>query len=71
MQQASHLNCGFFPIHRSHSISFTRDQGVPKYKIGFGRGEGMGELGKDWLRGMGVTMPVTGGGGNNQAWPLL
>jgi hypothetical protein len=30
----------------------------------------MGELGKDWLRGVGVTVPVTGGGGNNQAWPL-
>jgi hypothetical protein len=28
----------FFPlIHRSHSISFTRAQGIPKYKIGFGR----------------------------------
>ena len=35
----------------------------------------MGELGRDWLRGLrgvGVTVPVTGGGGpgNNQAWPL-
>jgi hypothetical protein len=30
----------------------------------------MGELGKDWLRGVGVTVPVTGSGGNNQAWPL-
>jgi hypothetical protein len=30
----------------------------------------MGELGRDWLRGVGVTVPVTGGGGNNQAWPL-
>jgi hypothetical protein len=30
----------------------------------------MGELGvngRDWLRGVGVTVPVTGGGGNNQA----
>ena len=27
----------FFLIHRSHSISFTRAQGIPKYKIGFGR----------------------------------
>ncbi len=26
----------------------------------------MGELGRDWLRGVGVTVPVTGGGGNNQ-----
>ncbi len=26
----------FFPlIHRSHSISFTRAQGIPKYNIGF------------------------------------
>ena len=23
----------------------------------------MGELGRDWLRGVGVTVPVTGGGG--------
>jgi hypothetical protein len=30
----------------------------------------MGELGRDWLRGVGVTVPVTGGVGNNQAWPL-
>ncbi len=30
----------------------------------------MGELGRDWLRGVGVTVPVAGGGGNNQAWPL-
>jgi hypothetical protein len=27
----------FFIIRRSHSISFTRAQGIPKYKIGFGR----------------------------------
>jgi hypothetical protein len=27
----------FFLIHRSHSISFTRAQGIPKYKIRFGR----------------------------------
>jgi hypothetical protein len=27
----------FSLIHRSHSISFTRAQGIPKYKIGFGR----------------------------------
>jgi hypothetical protein len=25
---------------RSHSISFTGAQGVPKYKIGLGRGKG-------------------------------
>jgi hypothetical protein len=30
----------------------------------------MGELGRVWLRGVGVTVPVTGGGGNNQAWSL-
>jgi hypothetical protein len=30
----------------------------------------MGELGREWLRGVGVTVPVTGGasGGNNQAF---
>ena len=27
----------FFLKHRFHSISFTRAQGIPKYKIGFGR----------------------------------
>ncbi len=27
----------FFLIHRFHSISFARAQGIPKYKIGFGR----------------------------------
>ncbi len=27
----------FFLIPRLHSISFTRAQGIPKYKIGFGR----------------------------------
>jgi hypothetical protein len=27
----------FFLIHRFHSISFTRAQGIPMYKIGFGR----------------------------------
>jgi hypothetical protein len=26
-----------FLIHRFHSISFTRAQGIPKYKIGFGK----------------------------------
>ncbi len=32
---ASHFSL----IHRSHSVSFTRAQGIPKYKIGFGRGK--------------------------------
>jgi len=27
----------FLLIHRFHSISFTRAQGIPKYKLGFGR----------------------------------
>ncbi len=34
-----HLIHIFFLMHRSHSISFTRAQGIPKYKIGFGRGK--------------------------------
>jgi hypothetical protein len=46
---------------RSHSISFARAQGIPKYKIGFERGKGWEGWGK---------MPVTGGGGNHPAWPL-
>ncbi len=36
----------FFLMHMSHSISFTRAQGVPKYKIGFGRGKGWESWGK-------------------------
>jgi hypothetical protein len=40
----------FFLKHTSHSISFTRAQGIPKYKIGFGR-EKDGRVGRDWLRG--------------------
>ena len=36
----------FFPKHRSHSIRFTRAQGIPKYKIGFGR-EKDGRVGRD------------------------
>jgi len=35
-----------FLIRRSHSISFTRAQGIPKYKIGFGRGKGWESRGK-------------------------
>jgi hypothetical protein len=31
----------------------------------------MGALGKDWWRGVGVTVPVTGGGGSYLAWPLF
>ena len=30
----------FFLMRRSHSIGFTKAQGIPKYKIGFGRGKG-------------------------------
>jgi hypothetical protein len=41
----------FFLIHRSHSISFTRAQGIPKYKIGFGR-EKDGRVGETFPRGM-------------------
>ena len=29
----------FFHMRRSHSISFTRAQGIPKYKIGLGGGK--------------------------------
>jgi hypothetical protein len=36
----------FSLIHRSHSISFARAQGIPKYKIGFGRGKGWESWGK-------------------------
>jgi heme/copper-type cytochrome/quinol oxidase subunit 2 len=37
----------FFSLtHRSHSISFTRAQGIPKYKIGFESGKGWESWGK-------------------------
>jgi hypothetical protein len=35
-----------FLIRRSHSISFPIAQGIPKYKIGFGRGKGWESWGK-------------------------
>ena len=51
----------FFLIRRSHSVSFTRAQGIPKYKIGLGGG-------KDGKAGVGL---VEGGGGDRYlAWPL-
>jgi hypothetical protein len=62
----------FFRIHRSHSISFTRAQGIPKYKIGFGRE-------KDGRVCVGVSRVVVvgggvggggGGGGGGGALPL-
>ena len=46
----------FFLVRRSHSMSFIRAQGVPKYKIGLGRGKD-GRVGEIWLNGGG------GGGG--------
>ena len=42
----------FFLIHMSHSISFTRAQGIPKYKIGFGR-EKDGKVGERLVEGGG------------------
>jgi hypothetical protein len=35
----SEQNVYAFHIRRSHSISFTRAQGIPKYKLGFGGGK--------------------------------
>jgi hypothetical protein len=34
--ESFHSHLFLFLIHRSHSISFTRAQGIRKYKIGFG-----------------------------------
>ncbi len=31
----------------------------------------MGELGKDWLRGVGVTVPVTGGWGEQPSLAVI
>ena len=44
--------CFFFLIHRFHSISFTRAQGIPKYKIAFGW-EKDGRVGERWVEGRG------------------
>ena len=44
----------FFLIHRSHSIKFTRAQGIPKYNIGFGRGKD-GRVGERLVDGGGGT----------------
>jgi hypothetical protein len=55
----------FFLIHRSHSISFTRAQGIPKYKIGFGR-EKDGRVGRDWLGGGGHGARDGGWGGTTK-----
>jgi hypothetical protein len=49
----------FFLIHRSHSISFTRAQGIPKYKIGFGR-EKDGKVGERLVEGGGALFPPCG-----------
>jgi hypothetical protein len=35
-----------FLIRRSHSTSFTRAQGIPKFMMGFGRGKGWESWGK-------------------------
>ena len=48
----------FFLIHRFHSISFTRAQGIPKYKIGFGR-EKDGRVGERLVVGGGFALPRT------------
>jgi hypothetical protein len=49
-----------FPTHRSHSVSFTRAQGIPT-RLGLGEGKD-GRVGAYWLRG---------GGGSYLAWPLF
>ena len=54
------LDSIFFLVHRSHSISFTRAQGIPKYKIRFGRE-------KD---GRAEERLVEGGGGLHQVSEL-
>ena len=41
----------FFLTHRFHSISFTRAQGIPKYKIGFGK-EKDGRVGERLVEGL-------------------
>ena len=38
----------FFLIRRSHSVSFTRAQGIPKYKIGLGGENCKGRISRCW-----------------------
>ncbi len=45
----------FFLMHRFHSISVTRAQGIPKYKIGFGR-EKDGRVGERLVEGGGESL---------------
>ncbi len=51
-----------FFLHTSHSISFTRAQGIPKYKIGFGR-EKDGRVGERLVEGGGGHGARDGGWG--------
>jgi hypothetical protein len=56
-----------FLIRRSHSVSFTRAQGIPKYKIGLGGGKD-GRVGEGLVEG--GPGGGYGGGGKYLAWPL-
>ena len=55
-----HFSASFL-IRRSHSISFTRALGIPRYKTGLGgRKDGI----------VGERLAEMGGGGSYLAWPL-
>ena len=62
--------CFFFLIHRSHSISFTRAQGIPKYKIGFGR-EKDGRVGERLVEGGGGHGARDGGWGEQPSLAVM
>ena len=60
----------FFLIHRFHSISFTRAQGIPKYKIGFGR-EKDGRVGERLVEGSGGHGARDGGWGEQPSLAVM
>jgi hypothetical protein len=53
-----HLSSDIFHALRSHSIRFSRAEGVPKYDVGLGRG-GLGYIGA-WLEPVGDWGPQYG-----------
>jgi hypothetical protein len=59
-----------FLVHRFHSISFTRAQGIPRYKIGFGR-EKDGKVGERLVEGGGGHAARDGGWGEQPSLAVM
>jgi hypothetical protein len=64
------LSFFFFLIHRSHSISFTRAQGIPRYNIGIGR-EKDGRVGERLVEGGGGHGARDGGWGEQPSLAVM